>query len=180
MSKSSNSKPRKDEGEAPKPIFRTNQNVVYPAHGVGRIVRVERQNIASKKRAMLVIYFEKDRMELRMLKEDAAKSGLRTLSSPDLISKALETLTGRAGAKRQMWSRRAQEYDQKINSGNLISIAEVVRDLHRVDQQSQSYSERQLYEQARDRLTREIAAVQRTHRDNAVQSIDAALMKKAA
>ena len=162
------------------PRFRPNESVVYPAHGVGKILRIENQIIVNTEVRLLVIYFEKEKMTLRVPRDAAVRFGLRGLSSPDLISEALNTLKGRAGVKRMMWSRRAQEYEQKINSGNLISIAEVVRDLHRADDQGQSYSERQLYEQARDRLTREIAAVQRTDEMNAVDRIDAALLMKAA
>jgi CarD family transcriptional regulator len=109
---------------------------------------------------MFVISFEKDKMTLRVPIAKANSVGMRPLSSADIVEKALETLKGRARVKRAMWSRRAQEYEQKINSGDLISIAEVVRDLHRNDdQREQSYSERQLYEAALERLTREVAAV---------------------
>ncbi|MEM9269970.1 MAG: CarD family transcriptional regulator, partial [Pseudomonadota bacterium] len=109
---------------------------------------------------MFVISFEKDKMTLRVPIDKASSVGMRTLSSPDVVGKAMDTLKGRARVKRAMWSRRAQEYEQKINSGDLISIAEVVRDLHRNDEQrEQSYSERQLYEAALERLTRELAVV---------------------
>ncbi len=109
---------------------------------------------------LFVISFEKDKMTLRVPTAKATEIGMRELSSPDVVTKALETLKGKARVKRAMWSRRAQEYEQKINSGDLLSIAEVVRDLHRSDdQREQSYSERQLYEAALERLTREVAAV---------------------
>ena len=140
--------------------FRPNDFVVYPAHGVGRIMAVEEQEIAGIKLELFVISFEKDKMTLRVPTHKANEIGMRQLSSPDLITKALETLKGKAKVKRAMWSRRAQEYEQKINSGDLMAIAEVVRDLHRSDdQREQSYSERQLYEAALERLTREVAAV---------------------
>jgi len=122
---------------------------------------------------LFVIAFEKDKMTLRVPTAKAVDVGMRSLSSPDIVAKALETLKGRARVKRAMWSRRAQEYEQKINSGDLISIAEVVRDLHRADdQREQSYSERQLYEAALERLTREVAAVDGTEEGVASQKID--------
>jgi CarD family transcriptional regulator len=145
--------------------FRPNDFVVYPAHGVGRIVSIEEQEVAGLRLEMFVISFEKDKMTLRVPIAKANSVGMRPLSSADIVEKALETLKGRARVKRAMWSRRAQEYEQKINSGDLISIAEVVRDLHRSDdQREQSYSERQLYEAALERLTREVAAVERHRR----------------
>jgi len=140
--------------------FRPNDFVVYPAHGVGKIISVEEQEVAGFKLELFVVSFEKDKMTLRVPTNKAVEIGMRSLSSPDMINKALHTLKGKAKVKRAMWSRRAQEYEQKINSGDLIAIAEVVRDLHRTDdQREQSYSERQLYEAALERLTREVAAV---------------------
>ena len=162
------------------PTFRPNECVVYPAHGVGKILRVERRKISGSQIRLLVIYFEKEKMTLQIPRDRAASSGLRVLSSRDEVGGALETLQGRPRIKRMMWSRRAQEYEQKINSGNLNSIAEVVRDLHRADDQGQSYSERQLYEQARDRLTREIAAVNKVNETRAVEQINAALLERTA
>ncbi|TYB82930.1 CarD family transcriptional regulator [Maritimibacter fusiformis] len=146
--------------KAKKLDFRPNEFVVYPAHGVGKIISIEEQEVAGLKLELFVISFEKDKMTLRVPTNKATEIGMRSLSSPDVVSKAMDTLKGKARVKRAMWSRRAQEYEQKINSGDLISIAEVVRDLHRTDdQREQSYSERQLYEAALERLTREIAAV---------------------
>ncbi len=140
--------------------FRPNEFVVYPAHGVGQIVAVEEQEVAGFKLEVFVITFEKDKMKLSVPTNKAIEVGMRALSSPDVIAHAMKTLKGKAKVKRAMWSRRAQEYEQKINSGDLIAIAEVVRDLHRTDdQREQSYSERQLYEAALERLTREVAAV---------------------
>jgi CarD family transcriptional regulator len=140
--------------------FRPNDFVVYPAHGVGRIMSIEEQEIAGLKMELFVISFEKDKMTLRVPTHKALSIGMRSLSSPDVVTRAMSTLKGKAKVKRAMWSRRAQEYEQKINSGDLIAIAEVVRDLHRTDdQREQSYSERQLYEAALERLTREVAAV---------------------
>jgi CarD family transcriptional regulator len=143
-----------------KPDFRPNEFVVYPAHGVGKIVSIEEQEIAGIHLELFVISFEKDKMTLRVPTHKATDVGMRSLSTPDVVTKALDTLKGKARVKRAMWSRRAQEYEQKINSGDLMAIAEVVRDLHRSDdQREQSYSERQLYEAALERLTREVAAV---------------------
>jgi CarD family transcriptional regulator len=161
--------------------FRANEYVVYPAHGVGRIVSIEQQEIAGVSLELFVISFEKDKMTLRVPTAKATSIGMRSLSSPDLIAKALDTLKGRAKVKRAMWSRRAQEYEQKIHSGDLISIAEVVRDLYRGgDQPEQSYSERQLYEAALERLTREVAAVERVDEINAAARVGAVLVAKAA
>ena len=140
--------------------FRPNEFVVYPAHGVGQIVSIEEQEVAGIALELFVISFEKDKMTLRVPTHKATEIGMRALSTPDVINHAMKTLKGKAKVKRAMWSRRAQEYEQKINSGDLIAIAEVVRDLHRTDDQRvQCYSERQLYEAALERLTREVAAV---------------------
>ncbi len=136
--------------------------VVYPTHGVGRVLGIETQEVAGVTLDLIVIKFEKDRMTLRVPVEKAANSGLRKLSSRKMMDTALTTLKGRSRAKRTMWSRRAQEYEAKINSGDPVSIAEVVRDLHRsADQPDQSYSERQMYQAALDRLARELAAVEK-------------------
>ena len=127
-----------------------------------------------------MISFEKDKMTLRVPTNKATEVGMRSLSSPDVIEKALKTLKGKARVKRAMWSRRAQEYEQKINSGDLIAIAEVVRDLHRSDEQrEQSYSERQLYEAALERLTREVAAVSGDESE-AARQVDEVLTSRAA
>jgi len=164
-----------------KPEFRPNDFVVYPAHGVGRIISIEEQVIAGMNLELFVISFEKDKMTLRVPTHRATEIGMRSLSSPDTVTKALETLRGKARVKRAMWSRRAQEYEQKINSGDLLSIAEVVRDLHRADdQREQSYSERQLYEAALDRLTREVAAVSGVDEAGAQKRVDAVLLGRAA
>jgi CarD family transcriptional regulator len=161
--------------------FRPNEFVVYPAHGVGRIISIEEQEIAGLHLELFVISFEKDKMTLRVPTHKATEIGMRSLSSPDLITKALDTLKGKARVKRAMWSRRAQEYEQKINSGDLLSIAEVVRDLHRTDdQREQSYSERQLYEAALERLTREVAAVSGVDEKGAQKTVDDVLMSRAA
>jgi CarD family transcriptional regulator len=164
-----------------KPEFRPNDFVVYPAHGVGKIISIEEQEIAGFKLELFVITFEKDKMTLRVPTHKATEIGMRQLSSPDVVTKALDTLKGKARVKRAMWSRRAQEYEQKINSGDLLSIAEVVRDLHRTDdQREQSYSERQLYEAALERLTREVAAVSGTDEAGAAKKVDDVLVSRAA
>ena len=161
--------------------FKANDHVVYPTHGVGRITRVEEQEIAGMKLEVFVITFEKDKMTLRVPTAKAKAVGMRKLSSPDTVASALNTLKGRARIKRTMWSRRAQEYEAKINSGDLVSIAEVVRDLHRAGgQPEQSYSERQLYEAALARMARELAAVERIDEQAAVKRVEGALVKKAA
>lgn len=161
--------------------FRANDFVVYPAHGVGKIVTIEEQEVAGMTLELFVISFEKDKMTLRVPTAKATSVGMRSLSSPDLVDEALKTLKGKAKVKRAMWSRRAQEYEQKINSGDLISIAEVVRDLYRADDQpEQSYSERQLYEAALERLTREVAAVEKVDETNAARKVGSVLEAKAA
>mgnify|MGYP001319063939 CR=1 FL=1 len=167
--------------KARKPEFRPNEFVVYPAHGVGRIVSIEEREIAGMQLELFVVSFEKDKMTLRVPTNKATQVGMRGLSSPDVVSKALATLKGKARVKRAMWSRRAQEYEQKINSGDLLAIAEVVRDLHRADdQREQSYSERQLYEAALERLTREVAAVSGLDEALAQKKVDEVLVARAA
>lgn len=158
--------------------FKTNEFVVYPAHGVGQILAIEEQEIAGAKLELFVINFIKDKMTLRVPTSKIINVGMRKLSDPALVKKALETLKGRARVKRTMWSRRAQEYEAKINSGDIVAIAEVVRDLYRSESQpEQSYSERQLYEAALDRLSREIAAVQHITETEAIKEIEASLAK---
>jgi len=161
--------------------FRPNDYIVYPAHGVGQIMSIEEQEVAGYKLELFVITFEKDKMTLRVPTHKAADIGMRSLSSPDVIAQAMKTLKGKAKVKRAMWSRRAQEYEQKINSGDLIAIAEVVRDLHRTDdQREQSYSERQLYEAALERMTREVAAVSGGDEIAAAKQVDEVLTSRAA
>ena len=158
--------------------FKTGESVVYPTHGVGRITAIEEQEVAGFKLELFVISFEKDKMTLRVPTAKAAAVGMRKLSESALITKALETVSGRARIKRTMWSRRAQEYEAKINSGDIIQIAEVVRDLYRSDAQpEQSYSERQLYEAALDRLVREVAAVNASMESEALKLVEAHLAK---
>lgn len=156
--------------------FKINESVVYPSHGVGRIISIDEEEIAGATLELYVIVFEKEKMTLRVPTAKSKAVGMRKLSETDIIEKALKTLKGRARVKRTMWSRRAQEYEAKINSGDLISIAEVVRDLFRSDRQpEQSYSERQLYEQALDRMAREVAAGKKVDEASAVAEIEAIL-----
>jgi CarD family transcriptional regulator len=160
--------------------FKTNEWIVYPAHGVGRIVGIEEQEIAGMSLELFVITFEKDKMTLRVPTGKSTSVGMRKLAEEGVVKRAMETLKGRARIKRTMWSRRAQEYEAKINSGDLIAIAEVVRDLYRSESQpEQSYSERQLYEAALDRMAREIAAVDKLDERGAVQRITEVLSKSA-
>ncbi|MSO66038.1 MAG: CarD family transcriptional regulator [Alphaproteobacteria bacterium] len=162
-------KPAKVTQVRRKLAFAVNDHVVYPTHGVGQVTSIEEREIAGQKLELYVVTFEKDKMTLRVPVSKAANTGMRKLASPQILESAITTLKGRARVKRTMWSRRAQEYEAKINSGDPISIAEVVRDLHRsASQPEQSYSERQIYEAALDRLVREIAAVERI--DEAVAS----------
>ncbi len=142
--------------------FKTNEYVVYPAHGVGQITLIEEQEIAGMKMELFVINFEQDKLTLRVPVAKVKSVGMRKLASDEDVARALKTVTGRARIKRTMWSRRAQEYEAKINSGDLDYISEVVRDLYRSeDQPEQSYSERQLFEQAMDRMSREISVVRK-------------------
>ena len=158
------------------PTYKTGDFVVYPTHGVGKVIDVLEQEIASHKLELIVITFERDRMTLRVPVEKAATSGLRKLASKKIMEEAMTKLTGRARVKRTMWSRRAQEYEAKINSGDPVSIAEVVRDLHRnVGQPDQSFSERQIYEAARDRLAAEVAAVDKTDVETATEKLEKVL-----
>lgn len=146
--------------------------VVYPKHGVGRVVELESTEVAGAKLELYVIRFEKERMTLRVPTNKAETVGMRKLSSQATLQEALTTLKGKPRIKRTMWSRRAQEYEAKINSGDLVSIAEVVRDLHRAeDQPEQSYSERQIYEAAISRLARELAAMENIDEQTAQDKI---------
>ena len=161
--------------------FKVGDSVVYPAHGVGKVAGVETQEVAGMALEVYVITFDHEKMTLRVPTKKAKTAGLRSLAAQDVVTKALTTLKGRARIKRTMWSRRAQEYEAKINSGDLVSIAEVVRDLHRADNQpEQSYSERQLYESALDRMAREVAAIERIDREAAVALLTKSLIKPAA
>ena len=165
---------------ARKIVFKAGEQVVYPAHGVGRIVQIEEQEIAGAKLELYIVDFEKEKLRLRVPTNKAETRGMRKLADKPLIDQAMKILRGRARIKRTMWSRRAQEYEAKINSGDLIAVAEVVRDLYRSDKQpEQSYSERQLFEQALERMAREIAAVKKIDDDMAVKELETYLEKNA-
>ncbi|MBE7184634.1 MAG: CarD family transcriptional regulator [Methylobacterium mesophilicum] len=158
--------------------FKAGESIVYPAHGVGTITAIEEQIVAGHTLELFVIDFQKDKMRLKVPVAKATSIGMRKLAETDYVERALKVVQGRARVKRTMWSRRAQEYDAKINSGDLISISEVVRDLYRAENQpEQSYSERQLYEAALDRMAREIAAVNRMSETEAVRLIETNLNK---
>jgi CarD family transcriptional regulator len=158
--------------------FKLNEFVVYPAHGVGQVVAIEEQEVAGFRLELFVINFSKDKLTLRVPTSKVSGVGMRKISDPDTAKRSLEILTGRARVKRTMWSRRAQEYETKINSGDINAIAEVVRDLYRSEAQpEQSYSERQLYEAALDRMVREIAAVQKSNEIDALKTVEAQLQK---
>ena len=153
--------------------FSVGDHVVYPAHGVGRITGIDERAIAEQILQMFVVAFEKDKMTLLVPTGKVDSAGMRRLSSRDTMDAAITTLKGRARTRRVMWSRRAQEYEAKLNSGDPVSIAEVVRDLHRnVGQPDQSYSERQMYEAALDRLAREFAAVENTDTEQAATKLE--------
>ncbi|WGJ16556.1 CarD family transcriptional regulator [Methylocapsa sp. D3K7] len=171
------SKPAK-AANSQRPMFKPGEFVVYPAHGVGQIVVIEEQEVAGFKLELYVISFIKDKMVLKVPTPKAASVGMRKLADASAIKAALDTLAGRARIKRTMWSRRAQEYEAKINSGDLNAIAEVVRDLYRSDTQpEQSYSERQLYEAALDRMTREIVVVEKLTETESLKVIEGQLQK---
>ncbi len=153
--------------------FTEGDYVVYPTHGVGKVTGVEKKEIAGQELTLFVIQFEKERMTLRVPISKVKVAGLRKLSNRRVIESALKTLKGRSRVKRTMWSRRAQEYEAKINSGDPVSIAEVVRDLYRnADQPNQSYSERQMYQAALERLARELAAVEKIDHDTATEKLE--------
>ncbi len=161
-----------------KKLFKAGQHIVYPAHGVGKVTGIEQDVIAGFDIETYVVHFEQDKMTLRVPTDKAATSGMRALSNELILKDSFTTLKGRARIKRTMWSRRAQEYEAKINSGDLILVSEVVRDLHRTDAQpEQSYSERQLYERATDRMVREVAAIKKIDRGAALEEVLETLTK---
>ena len=153
--------------------FEKDDFVVYPTHGVGRILGTESRDVDGTMLEMLVVRFEHERMTLRVPLEKARSLGLRTLSSKKQMEQAITTLQGKARVRRTMWSRRAQEYEAKIKSGDPVSIAEVVRDLHRrTNQAEQSYSERQMYQAALERRAREFAAIEKIDQDAAATKLE--------
>ncbi len=161
---------------AVKSKFKKGDYVVYPTHGVGRITGTEKQEIAGQRLHLFVIEFPKEKMTLRVPVAKADTSGLRLLAGAAVMNTAYKTLKGKSRVKRTMWSRRAQEYEAKINSGDPVSIAEVIRDLHRnAGQPDQSYSERQIYQAAFERLAREVAAIDGLDEDAAVEKLERVL-----
>ena len=157
-------------------VFRPGEFVVYPTHGVGKVTGIETHDVGGMPLKVFVINFDKEKMTLRVPIGKVQTAGLRPLSNKKLMDNALATLKRRTRVKRTMWSRRAQEYEAKINSGDPVSIAEVVRDLHRRgDQPDQSYSERQMYQAAFERLVRELAAVERLSDDAAIKRLERVL-----
>ena len=152
--------------------FAENDYVVYPTHGVGKVEKIAVEDIAGYSLELIHITFDENRMTLRVPVTKAKTAGLRKLSTKKAYDEALATLKGRARIKRTMWSRRAQEYEQKINSGDPVAIAEVVRDLHRnAGQPDQSFSERQIYEAALDRMAAELAAIDQTDKATALTKL---------
>ena len=163
-----------------KPSFKVGEQVVYPAHGVGRITAIEEQEIAGAKLELYIVDFEKEKLRLKVPTNRAEQKGMRHLADRTMIEQAMKVIRGRARIKRVMWSRRAQEYDAKINSGDMIAVAEVVRDLYRSDRQpEQSYSERQLFEQALARFARELAAVRKIDDDQCLKELEDYLARNA-
>jgi CarD family transcriptional regulator len=156
--------------------FLPEQYVVYPSHGIGQILEIEKKEIAGQMLTMYVIEFEKEKMTLRVPIEKTKEIGVRKVSTKNQLKEIFEILTGKAKVRRTMWSRRAQEYEAKINSGDIKLLTEVVRDLFRSDSQpEQSYSERQLYEAARERLSREVAVIERTDEQKAIEKMETIL-----
>jgi len=161
--------------------FKPDDYVVYPSHGVGKVVAIEKNEIAGQQVELVVVWFEHEKMTLSVPTYKIQSSGMRHLADDEGLNTALTVLKGRARIKRTMWSRRAQEYENKINSGNLILLAEVIRDLHKSDENAeQSYSERQLYEMAFERLAREVAIAYKLDRENAHAKIKEFLSQKSA
>ena len=156
--------------------FLPEQYVVYPSHGIGQILEIEKKEIAGQMLTMYVIEFEKEKMILRVPIEKTKEIGVRKVSTKNQLKEIFEILTGKAKIRRTMWSRRAQEYEAKINSGDIKLLTEVVRDLFRSDSQpEQSYSERQIYEAARERLSREVAVIEKTDEQKAIEKMETIL-----
>ena len=171
------SKPKQVDRKAAKG-FRVNEFIVYPSHGVGQISEISNQQFGDIELELFVINFDKEKMTLLLPLDKAVENGMRKLADKIMMTGAMKTLRGRARIKRTMWSRRAQEYEAKINSGDLVATAEVVRDLYRNENQpEQSYSERQLYESALDRMAREVAAINKTELDVATADLEDVLSK---
>ena len=174
--KESSKKSSKKRTVVKKEEFLPEQYVVYPSHGIGQILEIEKKEIAGQMLTMYVIEFEKEKMTLRVPIEKTKEIGVREISTRNQLKDIFEILTGKAKIRRTMWSRRAQEYEAKINSGDIKLLTEVVRDLFRSDSQpEQSYSERQLYEAARERLSREVAVIEKTDEEKAIEKMETIL-----
>ncbi len=160
--------------------YKAGDKVVYPAHGVGRVEGVEKLNVAGVEVTLYTITFEKDRMRLKLPLQKVATSGLRRLTAKDKLGEVFQTMKGRARIRRVMWSRRAQEYEAKINSGNPVQVAEVLRDLKRnVTSTEHSYSERQVFQQALERLASEYAAIENITEEKAAEKLQSILTEAA-
>ncbi len=161
--------------------FNAGEYVVYPTHGVGKVSDITKQTIAGSELELLVVNFDKDKMTLRIPTNKIPSAGLRKISDEKTMQEAFETLKGKAKVRKTMWSRRAQEYENKINSGNPVAIAEVIRDLYRSENLAeQSYSERQIYEQAVDRLASEVSIFSNCSLDEANNQLTDILAKSKA
>ena len=160
------------------PQFKIKDRVVYPSHGVGEITNIETQDIAGTKIQVYVISFPQDKMTLRVPVSRAAISGLRNITNRGDLEKIYSTLQTKPKVGNKMWSRRAQEYEDKINSGNVIAIAEVVRDLYKNVDSDRSYSERTIYESALNRLASEIAILENISTGDATAKLIEILKEK--
>lgn len=152
--------------------FKKGEYVVYAHHGVGQIEGTEVNQIGGSEVKLYSINFEHNRMRVKVPVTSAQNSGLRKLSTKDRLEEAMTTLKGRARTRRTMWSRRAAEYETKINSGDPVAIAEVLRDLKRSNDDEKSYSERQIYQAALERLAREVAIVDKLTEDQAAEKLE--------
>ena len=160
-------------------LFKIGETVVYPKHGVGEIVKIESMEVAGIKTKFYVVKMEQARLTIRVPLEKKNFVGLRKISSKRIIDNIFNVLKLKPKIRRIMWSRRAQEYDSKIYSGDPIKIAEVIRDLFRKNSQpEQSYSERQMFQVALERLAREVAAVEKTDYFQATEKIEKTLYSK--
>jgi len=159
--------------------FKIGEIVVYPKHGVGEIVKIENMEIASIKTEFYVVKMEQSKLTIRVPLDKQEEVGLRKVSSKKIIDEVFNTLKLKPKIRRIMWSRRAQEYEAKIHSGDPVKISEVVRDLFRKNSQAeQSYSERQMFQIAIERLAREVAAVEKTDYFQSTEKIESILNKK--
>lgn len=159
--------------------FNPGDFVVYPAHGVGQITNIEQTEVAGQKLDLIAVNFNKDKLTLRIPMPNAQKSGLRQVVTSETMGQAIHTLKGKAKVKRTQWGKRSQEYMSKINSGDPIAVAEVLRDLYKDPEKAeQTYSERQIYEQAMARLVAEYAVVKNIKEDQAISNLEEVLKTK--